>query len=225
MNSDLITLLLSFVVFMIFVGSRLIINKLKAPKGTGDVFKGISDKEKLDHSIARLNQIFHAPFNPYQVPQQVLDILYRDPNSEYALNLLLQDIASHCRYKRTAIVLKLYPEQKNCPPGQIQKLGKTFLMELHMNNEENIPGVISVIVHEFCHFLLDESGISLENTLDNEILTDTASVYFGFGHIMFEGYRPSFHVKEGKTHWHRIGYLDVTGLKYVQQQVEQLRKL
>lgn len=217
MISNLKTLLLSIVVFMIFIGWRLIRDKIKTPKGTQDVFTGIRDKEKINNSITKLNEVFHQPYSNYILPTEITNILSRDPNSEYALNLLLQDIAGHCRYRRTSITLKLYPEQKGMPPGRIQKLGSTFLMELYMNNEENISGVIAVIIHEFCHFFLDESGVSLVNTIDNEILTDTAAVYLGFGRLMKEGYKPSFHLVDGKAAWHRIGYLDTEAIDYILQ--------
>lgn len=223
MNQDIKTLLLSILVFMIFIGRRLIIEKIKRPRAEGDAFTGISDSEKIDNAIARLNEVFKEPFSQYMLPKAVTEILSREPDSEYALNLLLQDIAAHCRYKRTAVILKHYPEKDNMPPGRIQKLGSKFLMELHMNNEENLSGVIAVIIHEFCHFFLDESGIALENTIDNEILTDTAAIYFGFGYLLKEGYRPSLHVKDGRDMWFRIGYLDIKGIDYALDAIARLK--
>jgi hypothetical protein len=77
-----------------------------------------------------------------------------------------------------------------------------------------------VVVHEFCHFFLSESGIELVNTLENEVLTDTAAVYFGFYEIMREGYKPNLRsVSDGKNQWHRVGYLNVDNIDYVHRTV------
>jgi len=214
-QQSLITLLGAILLFMVFVGRHLIMAKIKAPKGSGTVWTGISEHEKIDNAIKKLDEVFKEPFKKFEMPEDIRSLLIRDPNSEYALNLLLQTIAKHCNYNRRLITLKSYPEKEGLPPGQIQKLGSQFLMELHINNSEHLSGVVAVMIHEFCHFYLDESGISLVNTIENEILTDTAAVYFGFGDLMREGYKPALIKRDGKDMWTRIGYLDVKGIQYI----------
>ena len=58
------------------------------------------------------------------------------------------------------------------------------------------------------------------NTLQNEVLTDTAAVYFGFYEIMREGYKPNLRsVKDGMNQWHRVGYLNVDNIDYVHRMI------
>ncbi len=212
----ILTLIGAVVLFYVFVGRKLL---EKPVDGGKNVWQGISDPELIDEALRKLASSFGAPLPAFLVPATIMNILEREPGSEYALNLFLQEVAGHCGYNREKLVLRMFPAKEKTPPGRISKLGSTFLMELHMDNGENIYGVLAVIVHEFCHFYLDSSGIELVNTRENEILTDTASVYFGFGQVMREGYRPKFSVRDGQNTWSRIGYLDVKGIDYVSEKI------
>ena len=216
-GSPIVTLLIGIVLFIIFVGRHYIKDFLHAPKGS---FDGIGDREMIDKAIGVLNGRFGSPFKSYVLSEDIAQILKREPDSEYALNIFLQSVAAHCGFDRHQLMLRLYGEEKNLPPGRIQKLGSSYLMELHMDYENNTAAVLSVIVHEFCHFFLSESGIELVNTLQNEVLTDTAAVYFGFYEIMREGYKPNLRsVKDGMNQWHRVGYLNVDNIDYVHRMI------
>lgn len=214
----IITLIGAVVLFYVFVGRKLL---EKPVDGGKNVWEGISDPQIIEDAISKLRETFGTPFPAFAVPADILGILERDPLSEYALNLFLQETAKHCGYSRAQIVLRLFPARDKTPPGRISKLGSTFLMEIHMDVGNDIYGVLAVIVHEFCHFFLDSSGIELVNTRENEVLTDAAAVYFGFGRIMREGYRPKFTVRDGKNTWSRIGYLDVRGIDYVSEKIKE----
>jgi len=210
------TVLISAVLFMVFVGRHLISEKYKGKLH----FDTLNGRAMIDRAIDVLDGRFKKPFPPFETPAQVLDILSRDPDSEYAMNIFLQNVAAHCGYDRRALMLRVYPAQEGKPPGQIQKLGSQFLMELYMKNEGNIRGTLAVIIHEFCHFYLDESGIKLENTVENEVLTDTAAIYFGFGSQLREGYTPTVaHSMANKGKLVRIGYLDTLNIDYVQNKL------
>ena len=224
MNMDyttqkIIEVLIGAVLFYLLIG-----RKLRPLKTGGTAFVGINSHEKIDEAIARLDATYSSPFSLFEAPADVMEILRRDKKSEYALNIFLQRIAAHCNYGRTNVVLRFYEPRKGMPPGRITKMGSTFLMEIYMSGEDNINRILAVIIHEFCHFYLDRSGISLVNTLDNEILTDTAAIYFGFGHLLREGYRPSFKTEKGTNSWSRIGYLDVRGIDYAMTRINEKTK-
>ncbi len=206
------TVLIAIVLFMVFVGRHYIQERMKSRMH----FDTLNGHAMIDRAIDVLDGRFQKPFPPFETPAQVLEILSREPDSEYAMNIFLQSVAAHCGYDRHALMLRAYPAADNKPPGQIQKLGSQFLMELYMNGEGNVSGVLAVIIHEFCHFFLDESGIKLVNTIENEVLTDTAAVYFGFGSQLREGYAPTV-AKSAKNKGKlvRIGYLDTLNIDYV----------
>lgn len=205
----LLTLLGSVVLFYFLVLRRQLKVKRELKAASTTVWQGIRDEEKLEQCVAKLRATFGDPKPNFEMPADVEQILSREPDSEYGLNLFLQRVAAHCGYNRENVTLRINSPVKGKPPGQISKLGSLFLMELFLDCRAFPEGTKAVIVHEFCHFFLDCNQIALRQDLDNEILTDAAAVYLGFGKILREGYRPTFHMEGGKNAWHRIGYLDV----------------
>ena len=211
--TDIWTLLFAILLFMVFVGRRLIMDRLKKGKAS---FDGIKDRAMIDSAIERLEERFKGPFPVFEIPEGIMEILDREPGSEYAMNIFLQEVAAHCRYNRRKVMLRSFGRQEGMPPGRISKLGSSFLMELYLDSSESRDGILAVIVHEFCHFYLDEMGLELVDTIENEVLTDTAAIYFGFGDLMRRGYSP--HVvatADGRGHLYRIGYLDTLNIDYV----------
>jgi len=215
LNSTWLKILLSLIIFYIFVGRHLIKNR-RGVDTDSTVWDGISDEASINKAIQVLNDKFNQPFDKYSFSDDVMKILFTDSSSEYGLNLLLQEIAAHCNFDRKKVILRVYPKSKGLPPGRISKLGDQFLIELHMTYTD-LYSVIAVVIHEFCHFYLDSHGIDLQNTLENEILTDTATIYFGFDDYMLEGYKPHLEPanKDNLNVFTRVGYLDSKGLEYV----------
>ena len=208
----------ALLLFFILIGIPRLREKIKGNKAD---FDGIRDRALIDRAIDKLDGRFKRPFPAFEAPADVMEILNREPDSEYAMNIFLQKVAAHCGFDRHKVMLRAHEAKEGMPPGRIQKLGSQFLMELYMNNEGDVPGVLAVIIHEFCHFFLDESGIELVNTLENEVLTDTAAIYFGFGKLLRAGYEPRLKTAgDGKNTWHRIGYLDTLNIDYVISQLE-----
>lgn len=215
---DLKTVLLSIVVFMLFVGRRYITDYYKRKKNS---FDNIRDRAMIDRAVDVLDGKFTRPFPDFVPPSDAMEILEREPSSEYGMNIFLQSVAEHCGFDRNGVVLRAFPPKEGMPPGRITKMGSLFLMELYMDNGANLDGVLAVIVHEFCHFFLDRSGLELKNTIENEVLTDTAAIYFGFGDVMRKGYAPRLvESKKGENSWRTIGYLDTLSIDYVRNRLQ-----
>ena len=66
---------------------------------------------------------------------------------------------------------------------------------------------LAVLAHEVTHNYLYHHNIRPPKNLDNEILTDLAAVYLGFGEILYKGYLPSNHIKNV------LGYIDAQTIK------------
>ena len=81
--------------------------------------------------------------------------------------------------------------------------------------------VLAVMAHEICHKVLFVNGLYYpEDTIENELLTDLATIYVGFGKLSLNGcydkkeektekYQNGQFVEETKTHIHTIGYLSL----------------
>jgi len=67
-------------------------------------------------------------------------------------------------------------------PGRVQlHHGEDFFIELQPIYLHNLRRLVAVLGHELTHILLHKSNLQFEPNDKNEILTDTAAVYFGLG--------------------------------------------
>lgn len=177
-----------------------------------------ADEEHLiliEDSIQYLKQKLGAPRKRYIMPDQIIGMLKNDPMSDYGLQLLLQDIARHCNYHRRSLQLHLYNKAENVPPGRITNRDGIYVIELHMDADiKDTNKIISVLMHEFCHFYLMTQGLGFSVTNRNEILTDTATVFLGFGEWIRYGYRPTMHGAQGGNSWNWVGYINVREIEY-----------
>lgn len=56
-------------------------------------------------------------------------------------------------------------------------------------NRYNNKNLLAILAHEYAHHYLFLKNVKKENTQDDEIMTDIAAVFLGFGKLIFEGYK------------------------------------
>ena len=188
--------------------------------------KGIDKtrREKIDASIAKLNQYFRVPFADFEIPQKVSACIGKDSIHIDGIRMLLDSLAKHCGMERAFVSVRLYNEAKGLPPGQFIYDGKNGVIELRIPDGCPAETIFAIVIHEFCHYCLFKNQIKYEATLDNEILTDTAAIYFGFGYNMLNGYRYISSVNKGRLHSLKIGYLDLNEIRHAIEICEKKRK-
>jgi hypothetical protein len=80
---------------------------------------------------------------------------------------------------------------------------------------------LAILAHEMTHAYLFHHGVFLEDELENEILTDIAAIYLGFGNLIFAGYHSYFVGLDKKNKGKRIdnytqseiGYIDLLSIR------------
>ncbi|GBF79922.1 hypothetical protein AsFPU1_1322 [Aphanothece sacrum FPU1] len=81
----------------------------------------------------------------------------------------------------------------------------------------------AILVHEVCHYILENSGIRKSDVNLNERYTDLCMFICGFGEIFLAGYRRD--VAQQNYHpGHRLGYLTDAEYHFAQRYVMQLRQ-
>lgn len=90
------------------------------------------------------------------------------------------------------------------------------IIHLNMTNRYS-PNVLSaVIAHEITHHFLMHKSIGYTNELENERLTDLATVYLGLGKLTVNGYEPITWdvLRQGKRiqYSYKVGYLETQDL-------------
>jgi len=108
--------------------------------------------------------------------------------------------------------------------------------EVFIEISENVlkykDSVLATLVHEITHKYLEINGISLPDEKRNEILTDTASVYLGFGKIMLNGcenytvrHEKDWNSEKTITETLTTGYLNRDHLAFVYKLVCTMRNI
>ncbi len=88
-------------------------------------------------------------------------------------------------------------------------------IRLDMKDHYTLDAVAAVLAHEAVHLHLYYEGIRLGDSWENEILTDTAAVYCGFGEYIYRGYA----VMRGEfaLSYHKVGYIRQEDVRYIQE--------
>lgn len=89
--------------------------------------------------------------------------------------------------------------------------------------------VVSILIHESTHYFLLTNGINLEEIDLNEYLTDVATIYFGFGKYMLQGYKENkklvyVNETERTTSYYKVGYLEYSDVKYIMKKLKKKYK-
>lgn len=85
----------------------------------------------------------------------------------------------------------------------INSTGRKVRINLSNRYCEDWRSSIAVLAHEICHKLLQEYNIIFTTTIMNEVHTDLATIYVGFGEIIINGY--NIHIEHSRQ---CLGYLN-----------------
>ncbi|MGK7926423.1 MAG: hypothetical protein AB4290_14490, partial [Spirulina sp.] len=97
-------------------------------------------------------------------------------------------------------------------PGRVELTPRNeYFIELHSRYKENTHDIAAILAHEITHIFLYRAGLWLNDSLDNEILTDTTSIYLGIGWLGLNAYRLTTKKKNNNS-----------GQRYIQYQEERL---
>ncbi|MFN0279744.1 MAG: SprT-like domain-containing protein [Pyrinomonadaceae bacterium] len=87
----------------------------------------------------------------------------------------------------------------------------------------NSKALRSILAHEVCHYVLNNSGIRESDTENNEKLTDLCMFVSGLGDIFLDGYKTE-NSKEEYRVGHRLGYLADTEYQFARRYVKRKRE-
>jgi len=88
-------------------------------------------------------------------------------------------------------------------------------------NEEML---LSIICHECAHHFLNKRRVKLDQTQQNEVLTDIATAYLGFGAYMYKGYdRKQTIVDNYFISTTKVGYLNRVEMRYAYNEIRKLQ--
>ncbi len=175
-------------------------------------------RELFQKCVALLKKKERREFGVYEAPEDILCALKEDLGDESCLKALLCDICAHLGIDGEFIRLIVEDGPMPDRAGEITTDLAFTTIRLDLKAHYTIDAVVAVLAHEATHLHLYYEGIRLKDTWENEILTDTAAVYCGFGEYIYRGYA----VMQGgfALSFHKVGYIKQEDVRYIQKLME-----
>lgn len=200
---------LSLIGFGYFLVRRFVLHKAPVPSSA---FKKVP-RELLQRCVELLKKQEKRSYEPYIVPDDILQVLRRQRDNEVYLKKLLCSICGHMGMNGNFIKLVIQDTPGADRAGEITTDLAFTTIRLELKPHYSLDAVVAVLAHEATHLHLYYKGIKWKDTWENEILTDTAAVYCGFGEYIYKGYA----VMQGEfaLSYQKVGYIRQEDVKYI----------
>lgn len=210
---DNICTALSVIGFIYFVINRFILHRAPVPSSA---FKRIP-KELLDECIAQLKKEEKGEYEDYVLPVDLMRDLQLRPDDEEVLKRLLLNICEHMGMNGDFIKLVISDTPVPERAGAISTDLAFTTIWLELRPPYIVDSIIAVLAHEVMHLHMYYEGIQRRDNWENEVLTDTAAVYCGFGEYMYKGYA----VNQGEMalSYRKVGYIRQEDVKYIMEEI------
>ena len=194
-----------------FLFRRFVLHKSPVPSSAFSKISG----ELLEECVALLKKRESREFGEYVVPPELLAALTANLCDKSVLKEVLCDICAHLGIDGDFIELIVEDEPLPDRAGEISTDLAFTTIRLDVKPHHSVDAVIAVLAHEAMHLHLYYEGISFRDTLKNEVLTDTAAVWCGFGEYIYRGYA----VMQGEfaLSYRKVGYIRQEDVRYIQE--------
>lgn len=204
--------LLTIIGFIYFVIKRFILKEAPVP---ASALKK-ADRNKILEGLALLKKRKPLGGSLYQMPPELEKRLLTGWRNPDGLKELLMDIAAHVGIDGQYIRLNFQDDETVGYAGNIATNGAWTTINLQLHPYYNLDVITAVLAHEVMHLYLFYNGIQFQDTLSNEVLTDTAAVYFGFGDYLYRGYQV-IETNLGFS-YHKVGYIRPEDVLFIRGQ-------
>ncbi len=203
--------ILPYIGLVYFIIRRFILHKSPVPSSA---FGKVS-KELLQKCVTVLKKKERFTYETYTVPEDILSALSVNIRDEERLKELLCSICEHLGINGDFIKLVVIDELATDWAGQISTDLAFTTIRLDLRARYTLDTVIAVLAHEATHLHLYYEGIHFKDTWENEVLTDTATVYCGFGEYVYRGYA----VQQGDfaLSYNKVGYISQEDVRYIEE--------
>ncbi len=164
----------------------------------------VRNKTEIDESIEYLKQnraINRRNYVPNASMYEAFENNFWDDN---CLSEMAGDILRHLGLPNTYIPVHVVESMQGKAVGLYKQSGNGSSIEINISQFAVSNEVMAVLIHETMHYYLTRTGLGFSDTLKNEILTDTATIYFGFYEFIHNGYL-------------HAGYIRYSEIKYIEK--------
>lgn len=196
--------------------------------------------EKLQKLHSELRHSARLMDEPYKAPKHLL----RKANKEGFPQKVMQELSDHMGFylKISARVhvhvvteKQLYEIHGKDSAGLYKTHGLTHReIWLVKKKEFRLKNMLAILAHEYTHNFLNHHGVRELDSYQNELLTDTAALYIGFGGLLHQGYQPiiwhsDYQYQFGggykyKRNELRLGYIQLGNISYGIKNASRMRE-
>ncbi len=154
---------------------------------------------------------------------KILEPFVFNPKDAHEVQSAAKKIASHLKLENMTFIIS-YAKQGENTGGHIQlDNSNDVFIEIDSEIKYDCEAVLSVLAHEICHKYLYKHNIKLYPEFENEILTDTATIFTGLGKLTLNGCEKT-HVtttnnldgsRTERTNTRKLGYLDKSQFAFI----------
>ncbi len=206
---------LSIIGFIYFLVKKFIFKQPPVPQSA----LGKVNRSQIEECILLLQKKCKEPGKTYRMPEELKQRLLCDLHNYDLLKELLCDIAAHVGIDGSYMRLQLLDDYTKEYAGNIATNGAWTTINLQIHSFYTLDVITAVLAHEVMHLYLYYQGIHKTDTLENEVLTDTAAVYFGYGEYLARGYK-IIETNLGLS-YHKVGYIRQDDVVYIMNRIKE----
>ena len=168
-------------------------------------FFSVKNKKVINESLEYLSR--KRPRKPIYEPKQSVYERFLCEYTEFtALTAMAKDIMRHLGLPNNSIAVYPVDFIDGNAAGRYVNDATGNYIEVRIMPDTKPSEIMAILIHELMHYYLRSTGLGFNETLKNEILTDTATIYFGFGRFIDRGYS-------------RVGYIKFPEIQYIKRKL------
>ena len=163
----------------------------------------VRHKAEIDESIDYLRKNRPIKRRAYMPDENVYEDFKNNFWDERCLTAMAEDILRHLGLPNSHVPVYVVESMDGKAVGLYKQSGSGSSIEINISQFAVSNEVLAVLIHETMHYYLKMTGLGFSDKLKNEILTDTATIYFGFYNFIHDGY-----LHAGYIRYSEIKYID-----------------
>ena len=204
-------------------------------KNNNERLKYISSSPKVFKAINVLNKSFKIPRNDEEVINcEILNDFIYEFNNQRIRNIRKGEFEEKLKILGYWIIEYLgcvnsdtlfhinyvgaHDNEKNAGVYDNKSFFGYKNISINIKPDYSVETIIYTVAHECMHKFLFHNKIVLENEMENEILTDIAVIYFGFGLFLEKGSEGHYE-RNGFQYHYKVGYLERNEIEIAQSYI------
>ncbi len=218
--------------------------------GVEDYFNGVEldCRNVSDKSLRLLVDRMGSPLPEFSMSQEDIAFFSANYNENNGIQYVILKVFQHIKmplteyrvyithYKdgtrKDAFIVDMDGTVSRASPSDgatgnyFHSINGTALIQISINEHYSKDNVFAIICHECMHHFLLNKQIKLGDEKENEILTDTATVFMGFGDNMIKGYKPVeyYDAMKGERRTITIGYVSTSELSRIKKKTARIKE-